>query len=251
MTTGRDVDVYRDYHVDRWYTNKSGRSKGKLVDPWDTKFTADDLPDILQRGTRAGQPPWNKGRRLPAEVYTAEEVALLISAWDPEVATGARNRAMIGLFYGCGLRLNEALSVRPTDIDLRYGAVRVLFAKHDLSRTVGIDQTSAALVSNWMDMHYDLGFIPGTPLLCSKYGTKLGKSSVYETLRRAARSVGLNRRIHPHGFRHSMAYALAMDGVPIPIIQGQLGHVNIGTTAAYLEHIAPRDVISAIARRSW
>jgi integrase len=156
---------------------------------------------------------------MPAEVYSAQEITLLISAWDPTTLNGARNRAMIGLFYGCGLRLNEALSIRPKDIDLQYGAVRVLFAKHGLSRTVGIDRTSAELVAHWIEMQYDLGFIPGTPLICSKYGTKLGKSGVYETLRRAARRVGLNRRIHPHGFRHSMAYTSAMDGVPIPSIR--------------------------------
>jgi hypothetical protein len=48
-----------------------------------------------------------------------------------------------------------------------------------------------------------------------------------------------------------MAYTLAMDGVPIPIIQRQLGHMHIGSTCAYLEHIAPIDVINEISSRTW
>ncbi len=102
-----------------------------------------------------------------------------------------------------------------------------------------------------LERHEEIGFIPGAPLICSMYGNKLGKSSVRESLRRAARKVGLNRRIHPNGFRHSMAYSMAMDGVPITIIQVQLGHVHIASTAAYIEHLAPIDVVRTMAARSW
>lgn len=228
-----------------------GRGVGVLIDPWDSKFTADDLPELFHTGARAGQTPSTKGRRMPAEVYSREEVALLISAWSPENNCGARNRAMIGLFYGAGLRLNEALSIRPKDLDLDNGAVRVLFGKGQTSRTVGIDRTSLELVARWVAMHDELRFLPGTPLICSMYGNKLAKSSVYQTLKRAARKVGINRRIHPHGFRHSMAYTMAMDGVPITIIQKQLGHTHISSTATYLEHIAPTDVIREMAARMW
>jgi len=227
------------------------RGSGILVDPWDSKFSVDHLPKLLQPGTRRGEMPSSKGRRMPAEVYSPQEVAHLISAWDPTTNCGARNRAMVGLFYGAGLRLNEALSVRPNDIDVENGAVRVLFGKGQRTRTVGIDKTSLGLVANWMDMHAEIGFVPGTPLICSMYGNKLSKSSVGESLRRAARKVGLNRRIHPNGFRHSMAYTLAMDGVPVTIIRIQLGHVHISSTAAYLEHLAPVAVVRAIAARSW
>lgn len=233
-----------------WMMDRA-RGSGILIDPWDSKFTVEDLPELLQPGSRAGGMPSSKGRRMPAEVYSPQEVAFLISAWDPETNCGARNRAMVGLFYGAGLRLNEALSVRPNDVDIEHGAVRVLFGKGQRTRTVGIDRTSLDLVTNWMEMHDDVGFIPGTPLICSMYGNKLGKSSVRESLRRAARKVGLNRRIHPNGFRHSMAYSMAMDGVPITIIRIQLGHVHISSTAAYLEHLAPVDVVRAMAARSW
>ena len=124
MTAVQQRDADRDWHYDRWFTNTGGRSAGTLVDPWDVKFTINDLPDLLKRGTRAGQPPFNRGRRMPAEVYSAQEVNLLMSAWDPDKLHGARNRAMVGLFYGCGLRLNETLSLRPKDIDLEHRAVR-------------------------------------------------------------------------------------------------------------------------------
>jgi integrase len=57
--------------------------------------------------------------------------------------------------------------------------------------------------------------------------------------------------VHAHGLRHTHAYELMMEGVPIPIIQRQLGHTSLATTDVYLSHIAPKQVIEAIASREW
>ena len=57
--------------------------------------------------------------------------------------------------------------------------------------------------------------------------------------------------MHAHGLRHTHAYELAMEGVPTPIIQRQLGHTNLSTTNTYLSHIAPTKVIETIGAREW
>lgn len=59
------------------------------------------------------------------------------------------------------------------------------------------------------------------------------------------------KRVHPHGLRHTHAAELAMEGVPMPIIQMQLGHSNAATTSRYLQHIAPEQLISTIRQRTW
>jgi len=64
------------------------------------------------------------------------------------------------------------------------------------------------------------------------------------------RSAGILRRVHPHGLRHTHAAELRAEGVDIGIISKQLGHRSIATTARYLDHVAPRDVIKAIAQRT-
>jgi integrase len=70
-------------------------------------------------------------------------------------------------------------------------------------------------------------------------------------LPRLAAKVGIDKRVHPHGLRHCLAYELMMEGVPVPIIQRQLGHASLATTDRYLRTIAPSDVIEAMQRRAW
>ena len=70
-------------------------------------------------------------------------------------------------------------------------------------------------------------------------------------LKRLAVRVGIDKRVHAHGLRHTHAAQLRAEGVDIAIISRQLGHTSITTTARYLDHLAPRAVIKAMRRRSW
>ena len=79
----------------------------------------------------------------------------------------------------------------------------------------------------------------------------MNPSHVRTLLRRLADRVGIDKRVHPHGLRHTHAYELMMEGVPMPIIQQQLGHVSLATTDRYLSHIAPRQVIETMGQREW
>ncbi len=81
--------------------------------------------------------PSNKGRKLPPEVLTADEVRALMDACSKRAPTGIRNRALIVLLYRGLLRIDEALSLKPKDLNRAAGTVRVLHGKGDKSRTVG------------------------------------------------------------------------------------------------------------------
>ena len=76
-------------------------------------------------------------------------------------------------------------------------------------------------------------------------------SYVRTLLPRLADKAGIEKRVHPHGLRHTHAFELMMEGVPVPIIQQQLGHASLATTDRYLRHIAPRDVVMAMQARDW
>jgi site-specific recombinase XerD len=89
------------------------------------------------------------------------------------------------------------------------------------------------------------------PLFCTLRGTAMSSSQVRTALPRLARRAGITKRVHPHGLRHTHAYELMMEGVPLAIIQRQLGHVSLATTNTYLAHIAPKEVIEAIGKREW
>jgi integrase len=72
---------------------------------------------------------------------------------------------------------------------------------------------------------------------------------VLEALRR--HKAGIEKRVHAHGLRHTRAAELAREGVPMNVIQAQLGHSNLGTTSRYLAHIAPAEVIRVMQGREW
>lgn len=68
---------------------------------------------------------------------------------------------------------------------------------------------------------------------------------------RVAEKVGIEKRVHPHGLRHTHSYELMMEGVPVPVIQQHLGHASLAATDRYLRHIAPKDMIQIMKQREW
>jgi site-specific recombinase XerD len=188
---------------------------------------------------------------LPAEILTPDEV-LAIMAQRPDTVVGIRDRAIITVLYRAGLRVGEALALQQKDVDLRIGSITVLHGKGDRRRTVGIDPGAAPHIERWMDVRRtDLAPPPRVPLFCSRKCRPMGRSMVAEMLTRSARRAGITKRVHPHGFRHTMAYELLMEGVPVSVIQRQLGHASLATTDTYLAHIAPKQVLEFMAARSW
>jgi len=156
------------------------------------------------------------------------------------------------VMYRSGLRVGEALALQPKDVDVRIGSIAVLHGKGDRRRTVGIDPGATPIIERWvMTRSEQLAPPPGVPLFCSQKCRTMSRSMVREMLLRLAERTGIEKRVHPHGLRHTMAYELLMEGVPIPIIQRQLGHTSLQTTDTYLSHIAPRQVLEFITARSW
>jgi site-specific recombinase XerD len=206
---------------------------------------------VTAKGYHQGRTPANKGHTYPAEVLTPVEVNALIRACSNRAPTGVRNRALISVLYRGGLRLGEALTLKPKDVDPKEGTVAVLHGKGDRRRTVGLDPGAMGMLLRWVDRRTALGVGGRAPLFCTLEGQPLKPSYVRTLLPRLAAKVGIDKRVHPHGLRHTLAFELMMEGVPVPIIQRQLGHASLATTQRYLDHIAPKDVIDAMQARTW
>ena len=190
-------------------------------------------------------------RRLPPEVLTDAEVCKLMNACSPRAPSGLRNRALIAVLYRAGLRINEALHLRPKDVDLADGSVRVLHGKGGTSRTVGLDPGASAILARWLDARTRLGINGRQPLFCTLHGGQMAAAYIRVLLKRLAAKAGIEKRVHAHGLRHTHAAQLRAEGVDIGIISRQLGHSSISTTARYLDHIAPRSVIETVRSRPW
>ena len=204
---------------------------------------------MADNGTRAREPA-NKGQKYPAEVPTPGEVGALMKACSRKAPTGVRNRALIATLYRAGLRCQEALDLRLRDVDRDAGTIRIRNGKGEKARTVGIDPSALAVVERWIDIRTEIGG-NGGPLFSTLKGGPVAASYVRALLPRLARKVGIDRRVHPHSLRHAHAVGLAREGVPVPMIQQQLGHASLGTTTRYLAGLSPEETIRAIRRREW
>lgn len=213
---------------------------------------------ITLPGYRKGQPPKNAGRKFPAEPLTRDEVDRLLAACSPTSSAGIRNRALIVVIWRAGLRIAEAIALMPRDIDLRAGTIRVRHGKGDKSRLVGIDAQACAVIERWMERRRELGLTVSHPIFAvysrghgGAFGKPIYSSYVRDMLKRLARKAGVERRVHPHGFRHTMAFEMASESLPLDVIRMQLGHSSIRITARYVEHLNPVAVIEAMRARTW
>lgn len=202
-------------------------------------------------GYNAGRVPGNAGRRWPAEVLTPTEVWLLMTGCSRTSSTGLRNRAIIATLYRGGLRCAECLSLFPHDVDAENGTIRVRHGKGDVARTIGVDDGALDVIATWEERRALLGLDGTFPLFCTLHGTQLAGAYVRTMLKRVAAHAGIAKRVHPHGLRHTLAFELANEGLPVHFIQRQLGHSNVGTTDRYISHLAPMQVVEAVRARSW
>ena len=208
-------------------------------------------PPVTMPGYHQGRVPANKGKKYPAEILTPEEIARLFQQISAQTSIGIRNRALLTVLYRAGLRHSEALALLPKDVDLRAGTIAVLHGKGDRSRVVGIDPVACGVISDWIERRSQLGFGAIPRLFCTLRGTSMKTSYLKALLPKLASQAAIAKRVHPHGLRHTHAYELMMEGVEMGIIQRQLGHVSLATTAIYLNHIAPKQVIETMHKREW
>jgi site-specific recombinase XerD len=203
-------------------------------------------------GHNAGRPPRNKGVRYPADPPTVEEIVAVMRKI-PVDRHGLRLRAMIVVLWRGGLRIQEALDLTEADLDARRGSILVRAGKGNKRREVGMDPWAwSDHLARWVACRTQL---PLGPLFCVLDGATRGRpwsaTAVRAELRRYALAAGVRRRFAPHQLRHAHAVELAREGVPLPVIQRQLGHSYVSTTSVYLQGINTEEIISAIhARRA-
>lgn len=187
----------------------------------------------------------------PIEILSPDEAMALLGACSARSSTGLRNRALIVLGWRGGLRIGEALSLSPRDLDPNRGAVNVRSGKGGAQRMVGLDPTAFWVVQCWLERRAAIGLGAAQPLICTLRGQPLQQSYVRALMPRLARRAGIEKRTHFHGLRHTHAAELARECVPINQIQMQLGHANLATTDAYLRRVSPRELLSTISARDW
>lgn len=172
------------------------------------------------------------GRYLP-EVLSVDEVEAIMESVSLDKWNGVRDRAILEMLYGCGLRVSEASSLRISCVYMDEGFIRVT-GKGDKERLVPIGEPAVRAFSDYLAVRP----VPAAPAysdvaFLNAHGGPLSRVSVFNMVKKQALVAGVRKDISPHSFRHSFATHLIENGADLRVVQEMLGHESILTTEIY------------------
>ncbi|MBR5833494.1 MAG: site-specific tyrosine recombinase XerD [Bacteroidales bacterium] len=172
------------------------------------------------------------GRYLP-NVLSEEEVVSLLDSVDLSVWQGLRDKAILEVLYGCGLRVSEAVGLKVSCIFLKEGFVRVI-GKGDKERLVPLGEMAAEAIGKYLDVRPDPADAESSDtLFLNRFGRPLSRVSMFNMIKKQAVAAAIRKEISPHTFRHSFATHLLEHGADLRVVQEMLGHESISTTEIY------------------
>ena len=175
------------------------------------------------------------GKHLP-EVLSVEEIDSIISVIDVSKPEGIRDRAIIEVLYGCGLRISELCNLRISQLYLEDKYIRVK-GKGSKERLVPIEGVAIDRVREWLVTRMGYKVKPSEEdyvFVSLTRGSRLSRISLFVYIKDYAEKAGIKKNISPHTFRHSFATHLLEGGANLRAIQMMLGHEDISTTEIYM-----------------
>jgi integrase/recombinase XerD len=188
---------------------------------------------IAQDNPTENQRPPKVGRKLP-EVLTVEEMVALLDQPDTDTALGLRDRALLEMMYGAGLRVSEAIDLKAGQLVFDVGVVRVI-GKGNKERIVPIGTQAQAWVERYAGSGRPEIAAHRSPsnVFLNFRGGQLSRMGVYKILRKHVLAAGIGKSVSPHTMRHSFATHLLEGGADLRAVQEMLGHADISTTQIY------------------
>ena len=186
-------------------------------------------------------------KHLP-EVLSLEEIDAMIAQIDMSKAEGHRNRAIIEMLYGSGLRVSELTDLRMSNIYRQEGYMRIM-GKGSKQRLVPISPEADKQFGYWLEDRIRLDIKPEASDIAflNRYGRQLTRAMIFTIVKTLAKDAGITKTISPHTLRHSFATHLLQNGADLRIIQQLLGHESIVTTEIYT-HINIHDLREAVLK---
>mgnify|MGYP003677914658 FL=1 len=175
------------------------------------------------------------GRKLP-DTLSENEIDKLIQAIDLGSNEGERNRAMLETLYGCGLRVSELIDLKISDLFFEEDFIKVT-GKGDKQRFVPISPVNKKYINiyrNEIRVHLNIQEGFQDILFLNRRGKQLTRAMIFTIVKNLAVTIGLQKNISPHTFRHSFATHLLENGADLRAIQQMLGHESITTTEIYM-----------------
>lgn len=177
---------------------------------------------------------FRKAKALP-KALTGEQIREIFDRIILDMPSGIRDRVLLELIYGAGLRISEALSISLQDVDVSNRVLRVT-GKRGKTRVVPLPSETAAWARRYMEeARPKLVKKPVATFIVSDHGRTLLRQTAYNKLAQFCRAAGMRDAVGPHALRHSYAVHLIQNGADLRAIQELLGHESIATTQVYTQ----------------
>ena len=201
------------------------------------RFRVDEGTTTIDPTGEVGVPKVPQG--LP-KALTENEVTTLINAVTGEDARARRDRALLELLYGTGMRISEAVGLSLGDLFLDEGMVRA-FGKGSKERIVPVGRLARQAMESWLGTGGRAGMVPARwarrgdaeAVFLNRRGGRISRQGAWGIVRRYGNRIGLGDRLTPHVLRHSCATHMLDHGADIRVVQELLGHASIATTQVY------------------
>lgn len=192
------------------------------------------MEDIVDHDPTELLEPPRIARKLP-DTLSAGEVEKLIDGVDLSELQGERNKAMIEMLYGCGLRVSELIGLKISQLHFDIGFVNIT-GKGNKQRWVPVGRKARDQVERYLKhsrSHTDIKKGHSDFVFLNRRGTKISRVTVFNIIKQLAEKAGIRKNISPHTLRHSFATHLVENGADLRAVQEMLGHESITTTEIY------------------
>ena len=172
------------------------------------------------------------GRYLP-DVLSEEEVFRIIDSVDVFTWQGSRDKAILEVLYGCGIRVSEAVGLKVSGLYFKEGFVRVI-GKGNKERLVPLNEMAAESLKSYLDRRPEPADSESDDVVfLNRFGKPLSRQSMFKMIKTQALLADIRKEISPHTFRHSFATHLVEHGADLRVVQEMLGHESVTTTEIY------------------
>jgi len=184
--------------------------------------------------------------KLLPDTLNIEEINSIVEAVDASKPEGIRNKAIIEVLYGCGLRVSELINLKISNLFIQEEYLKVI-GKGNKERIMPVGSVALKFIRIYLEevrVHIDIKNGFEDYVFLSRLGSALSRVAVFNIVKDLAARAGINKSISPHTFRHSFATHLIEGGADLRAVQEMLGHSSITTTEIYT-HIN-RDYLKSI-----
>lgn len=237
---GKTIDTVTEHDIEEFLgtlhdVGISPRSQARIISGIKSFFKYLNLEHIIDSNPTLLLPSPRMGRHLP-EVLTLNEIDRMIACIDLSKPQGQRNRAIIEVLYGCGLRVSELVELRLSQLFEQEEYI-VVVGKGDKQRLVPISQEAITQINLYLEQSRSNQVVkPGCEdiLFLNRHGNKLTRVMIFYIVKELCDLAGIKKTVSPHTLRHSFATHLLEGGANLRAIQQMLGHESIETTEIYV-----------------